>query len=157
MFPGKQSAFRRSKGSAPGLSFIGADAVISGDFATSAHVHIDGRIDGTVRCARLCQSESGTINGDIVAEEARISGLVDGAVRAGTVAIEATARVTGDISYDTISIAPGARIEGRLARREALGTEAAVLISPADPVARSEAREEGLLPLGGHRTGRRTA
>ena len=102
------------------LSFIGPEVVISGDLVTSAQLHVDGRIDGNVRCGQLCQGESGIIAGDIEADEARIAGVVEGTVSAATVIVEATGRIAGDVSYDTISIAAGARIDGRLARRESL-------------------------------------
>lgn len=105
---------------ASGLSLIGSEVVISGDLTSPGQLHLEGRVDGHVRCHQLCQSESGVIAGDIVAEEVRIGGLVEGTVTAGTVVIEASGRVTGDVAYDTISIAAGARVEGRLARREAL-------------------------------------
>ena len=114
------------------LSFIGPEVVVSGDVATSAHLHVDGRIDGNVRCVQLCEGATGVIAGDIVADEARIAGLVEGTVSAATVILEASARLAGDVSYDTISIAAGARIDGRLARREALAQSAApVLIATA--------------------------
>ena len=45
---------------------------------------------------------------------------MEGTVNARTLMIEASGRVTGDVAYETISIAAGARIDGRLARREAL-------------------------------------
>jgi cytoskeletal protein CcmA (bactofilin family) len=125
------------------LSFIGPEVVISGDLTTSSQLHVDGRIDGHVRCAQLCQGASGIIAGDIVADEARIAGLVQGTVNAATVIVEASGRVTGDVSYDTISIAAGAQIDGRLARRQALGQSAPpVLIAtsaetaPAEPAAK---------------------
>ncbi len=111
---------RPGKAGPPGLSFFGPELIISGDVATSAQVHLDGRIDGNVRCAQLCQGTTGIIAGDIVADEARIAGLVQGTVNARTLIIEPSARVTGDVAYETISIAAGARIDGRLARREAL-------------------------------------
>ena len=114
----------------PGLSFFGPEMVISGDVATSAQIHLDGRIDGNVRCAQLCQGTTGIIAGDIVADEARIAGLVQGTVNARTLIVEPSARVTGDVAYETITIAAGARIDGRLARREALaaGEDAAALL-----------------------------
>lgn len=105
---------------AQGLSFIGPEAVISGGFASSAHLHLDGRVDGGVRCATLIQGEKGTIAGDITAEEARLAGLVEGTVHARNVIVEASARITGDVAYETISIIAGAQIEGRLTRRGAI-------------------------------------
>ena len=117
------------------LSFIGPEVVISGDLATTGQVHVDGRIDGHVRCAQLIQGTSGIIAGDIAAEEARIAGLVQGTVSAATVIVEASGRVNGDVSYDTISIAAGAQIDGRLARREALAQSAAPVLvaTPVEP------------------------
>jgi cytoskeletal protein CcmA (bactofilin family) len=43
------------------------------------------------------------------------------------VTLEPTARVTGDVTYETLSIAAGAAIEGRLTRKDA----AIVSIAPA--------------------------
>jgi cytoskeletal protein CcmA (bactofilin family) len=118
-----------------GLSFIGPEMTIGGDVSTTGPLHIDGRIDGNVRCETLIEGPTGTIAGDILAEEARIAGLVEGTVNARTVVVEASGRVTGDVAYETISIAAGADIEGRLARREALarGGEQAILIATPAP------------------------
>ena len=135
------------------LSFFARDVVVEGDVTSGAQIHVEGRIAGNVRCARLCQSESGTIAGDILADEARIAGEVEGTVSAGTLVVEASARITGDVTYETISIAAGARIDGRLARRQALaaGADAGVVIiatpagaEPGEPIA-----GPALLPLGG--------
>jgi cytoskeletal protein CcmA (bactofilin family) len=127
--PGNGAAPPKPGKSGPqALSFIGPEVVISGHFTTSAQVQIDGRIDGDVRCAQLCQGESGIIAGDIHADEARIAGLVQGTVSAGTIIVEASGRISGDVSYDTISIAAGAQIDGRLARREALAQSAAPVL-----------------------------
>lgn len=133
----------------PGLSFIGSDLLVSGDVSTGGQVHVDGRVDGNVRCQILIQGESGTIAGNIIAEEARIAGLVDGAVAARVVTLDATAKVTGDVTYQILSIAAGAVIDGRLARKEALGDAplATIEIAAAEP-ARPPAGELPLPALG---------
>jgi cytoskeletal protein CcmA (bactofilin family) len=123
-------ATRSAKPGPPGLSFIGSEVVISGDLATTAQLHVDGRVDGSVHCAQFCQGVSGVVAGDIVTDEARIAGLVEGTVNGKTVVLEASARITGDISYETISIAAGARIDGRLARREALAAGEMLIAAP---------------------------
>ena len=138
MFSRKSShakgASRPTRSGAPSLSFVGPEVVISGDVSTSAQLHVDGRIDGGVRCGHLCQGADGLIAGDIVADEARIAGQVQGTVNARNVVVEATGCVSGDIAYETISIAAGARIDGRLARREALAAGGDTLIAlPAEP------------------------
>jgi len=125
MFSSKQpnAAARPARNGAQRMSIIGSEVIISGDLATDAQLHVDGRIDGNVRCAQLIQGADGIISGNIIAEEARLAGTVEGTVSAASIAVEATARILGDIAYDTISIDAGARIEGRLGRRAALGLD----------------------------------
>jgi len=120
----------------PGLSFIGPEVLISGDLATDAQLHVDGRIDGNVRCHQLVQGEAGIVAGNIHADEARIAGTVEGQVNVRTLFVEATARILGDVTYETLSMDAGAQLEGRLARRAAL--DDAPLI--ATPVGFSPAR-----------------
>lgn len=115
----------RQARSGPGtLSFIGPDVVVSGDVAAKGQIHIDGRVDGNVTCETLVQGGGGTIAGHIIADAAHIAGLVDGTVKARLVTLEATARVTGDVAYETLSIAAGGAIEGRLTRRDAAAAPA---------------------------------
>ena len=115
-----------------GLSFMGAEVVVKGDIVTEARLHIDGRIEGNVRCGTLSQGETGTIAGNIVTEEARLAGLVDGTVTAQRLILGPTARITGDVSYEVLSIEPGARIDGRFARREGTATMAPKLVVAAE-------------------------
>lgn len=116
--PKARSGERRDGKASRALSFIGAEVVISGDIVTRARLHVDGRIEGDVRCEALSQGESGTIAGNIVAEEASLAGLVEGTVTARRLTVGPTARITGDVFYETLSIESGARIDGRFARRE---------------------------------------
>ena len=142
---------KAGKAGPPGLSFFGPEVVISGDVATTAQIHLDGRVDGNVRCAQLCQGGTGIVAGDIVADEARLAGHVQGTVNARMLIIEASARIAGDVAYETISIAAGARIDGRLARREALAAgedaTAMLIVTPAAPAADEKKPEPaGLFP-----------
>jgi cytoskeletal protein CcmA (bactofilin family) len=107
----------RPQGKGANLSFIGPDMVLSGDVKSTGQLHVDGRVDGNVNCETLIQGDGGTIAGNIAAGTAHLAGLVDGMVKARMVTLEATARVTGDVTYETLSIAAGAAIEGRLSRR----------------------------------------
>jgi len=120
---------RPARSAATGLSFIGPEVVISGDVSTEAQLHVDGRIDGNVRCQQLIQGAAGTVSGNIQADEARIAGTVEGQVNVRTLFVEASARIMGDIAYETISIDAGAQLEGRLARRAALGEDDGPLIA----------------------------
>jgi cytoskeletal protein CcmA (bactofilin family) len=131
----------------PGLSIIGPEVIISGDLATDAQIHVDGRIDGNVHCASLCQGPAGIIAGNIIADEARLCGTVEGTVSARNIVVEASARIMGDIAYETISIEAGAAIEGRLARRAALaqsGEETLTVTPVSFSPAKAEADARGL-------------
>ena len=108
------------------LSYIGSEAAVTGDIAATGDLHIDGQVTGDVRCASLVQGSAGEVRGNIHAGEARLAGLVDGAVQAGILILEASARVTGDILYESLSIAPGAEVEGRFKRRKGAGDGSSV-------------------------------
>lgn len=124
----------------PGLSFIAPETVISGDIATEGQIHVDGRVDGDVKCAQLIQGGDGVIAGSIHADDARLAGTVEGTVSARTLIVEASAKILGDVAYETISIEAGAEIEGRLARRASLGLDEPARISA--PVSFSPARRD---------------
>ncbi len=99
------------------MSVIGADIVITGNIEASVDLHIEGRVNGDVRCATLILGESSAINGSIYADRVRVAGTIDGAIETKDLAIEATARVTADILYDRLKVANGGIVEGHLKRR----------------------------------------
>lgn len=95
------------------FSLIGGDIVIRGDLEATADLHIDGTVEGDIRCAALVQGPDSHIKGEITAKSARIAGQVEGSISAQELIVEASARITGDISYTSISIAPGAQVAGQ--------------------------------------------
>ena len=50
------------------FSVIGSDVVIKGDVSASADLHVDGKIEGDIKCSSLVQGESSNINGSIETE-----------------------------------------------------------------------------------------
>jgi len=101
------------------FSVIGADVVINGDLHATVDLHIDGRIQGDVTCASLVQGEGSHIVGAVSAEQARLAGLIEGSLNVKTLIIEASARIAGDVSYESLSMAVGAQVDGRLAHIDA--------------------------------------
>jgi cytoskeletal protein CcmA (bactofilin family) len=97
-------------------SIIGADCTITGDILSQGEVHVDGRVDGDVRCDMLVVGPTGTITGEISADLVRVLGSVTGQVKARAVELAKTAHVVGDITHDTLSIEAGAFVEGRFDR-----------------------------------------
>ena len=95
------------------FSVLGSDVTITGDVSASADLHIDGQVDGDIKCASLVQGEASTINGAIMAETARMSGRVKGSITAKELVILKSARIEGDVHYDALTIEQGAQVDGR--------------------------------------------
>lgn len=115
------------------FSVIGSDVVIKGDVTASADLHVDGTIDGDIKCASLVQGESGSVSGAVVAETARLAGHVTGSITARELVILQTAKIEGDVHYDALTIEQGAQVDGRFApnsQRQATNTTASVEDDP---------------------------
>jgi len=97
----------------PTFSILGADTAIKGDIASASDLHIDGRVEGDIHCAGLVQGETSEITGSIIAQNAKLAGAVEGTIEADELVILKTARIRGDVIYNTLSIEPGAQVDGR--------------------------------------------
>ena len=126
MFNKDQRSAPTRTGAAGNLSFLGADVTITGNIGGDGNLHIDGCVDGDVQCGSLIVGNSGQVNGNITADEAKIAGSVNGTVSAQTLTIEATARIAGDLAYDSVSVETGAQVEGRVKRLTREDTGAAL-------------------------------
>ena len=99
---------------------IGRSARVHGDVDFAGGLHIDGHVFGGV-CAygegdsTVSVSESGIVEGGIVATHVVVNGVVRGNVEAtGKVTLGAKARVVGNVQYGVIESAIGAEITGTL-------------------------------------------
>ncbi|MEO0698919.1 MAG: polymer-forming cytoskeletal protein, partial [Pseudomonadota bacterium] len=97
------------------FSVIGPDVSVKGDMNATADLHIDGTIEGDIKCASLVQGESSHISGSVIAESARLSGKVNGTITARELTILKSAVIQGDVHYDALTIEQGAQVEGRFA------------------------------------------
>lgn len=97
------------------FSVIGSDVTIRGDISASADLHIDGTVEGDIKCASLVQGETSHLTGGIEAETARLAGQVTGSIKARELVILKSARIDGDVAYDALTIEQGAQVEGRFA------------------------------------------
>ena len=110
-----QSKRPMASGSNSTFSVIGTDVKIKGDISASADLHIDGTIEGDIKCASLVQGETSQIMGGVTAESARFSGRVNGSITARELVILKTAEIQGDVHYDALTIEQGAQVDGRFA------------------------------------------
>lgn len=101
------------------FSILGSDVVVTGNIAASVDLHVDGKIEGDLKCANLVQGESSEIRGGVSAESAKLAGLVDGSIEAKVLIIHASARITGDVTYESVTIEQGAHVDGKLTHRRA--------------------------------------
>src|SRR3546814_16980823 len=82
------------------FSIIGSDVAITGNVAASVDLHVDGKIEGDLKCANLVQGEANEIKGAVTAETAKLAGLVDGSIEAKTLIVHASARIPGEVFYE---------------------------------------------------------
>jgi len=101
------------------FSIIGSDVVITGNVSASVDLHVDGKIEGDLKCANLVQGEASEIKGAVTADTAKLAGLLDGSIEAKTLIVHASARITGDVVYETITIENGGKVDGKLTHRRA--------------------------------------
>lgn len=129
------------------FSVIGSDVTITGDVAASADLHVDGTIEGDIKCASVVQGESSSIKGAVVAESARMSGKVAGSITAKELVILKTARIEGDVHYDALTIEQGAQVDGRFAPNASKpAAKPAPDAKPVERVAAGNAETGSLLP-----------
>ena len=103
------------------FSVIGTDVTVSGNIDASVDLHIDGTVEGDIRCVLLVQGNDSRIKGAVSAEQARIAGTVEGSITATELIIESSARVMGDVTYEKLTVAQGGHIEGHF-RYKTAGT-----------------------------------
>jgi cytoskeletal protein CcmA (bactofilin family) len=104
-------------------TLVSAKTRINGDVEFAGGFHLDGVINGNVRCAQskgdtLSVSEHGCIEGSVIVTNIVLNGLVKGDIEASDrVELGPKARVLGSVHYTTIETAVGAQINGKLIHR----------------------------------------
>jgi cytoskeletal protein CcmA (bactofilin family) len=96
---------------------IGGGIEVTGNIEASVDLHLEGTVNGDVRCATLILGEGSVIRGSVHADRVRAAGWIEGSLETKDLAVEATARLSGDITYARIRIANGAIVEGKLVHR----------------------------------------
>jgi cytoskeletal protein CcmA (bactofilin family) len=95
-------------------SWLGAGLFVRGHLQTEGELRIHGRIAGRIDADLLIIAPGAEVEGDIVAREVRIAGRLSGRIFALDVTLEDNANVQGRIFHHNVSVARGARFEGRM-------------------------------------------
>jgi cytoskeletal protein CcmA (bactofilin family) len=95
---------------------------IRGDVQFSGRLHIDGKVEGSIRAdsadAVLTLSDHAQIIGEIQAPHIVINGAVTGDVTAGErLELASGARVEGNVYYKVLEMSAGAQINGKMVHR----------------------------------------
>jgi cytoskeletal protein CcmA (bactofilin family) len=105
---------RENASEAPSVNLIGAGTVIQGDIKTNGDIRIDGTLTGSISVkGKLVIGVSGSVEGEIICQNADISGTVKAKVTvAELLSLKASAKLSGDIVTNKIAIEPGAVFSG---------------------------------------------
>jgi len=95
-------------------SHLGRMLTVSGLLESEGEIHVHGNVVGRISADRLVIASGGYVEGDVVAREVHISGRLSGRIFALDVTLEASADVKGRVFHHTVSVAKGARIDGRM-------------------------------------------
>ena len=96
-------------------TLLGKDAEVKGTIKSQGSMRIDGSIEGELTSTKtITIGASGSVEGNVTAENIIISGRVRGTLSArGKIVLENTARLEGDINASRLVIAEGASFRGR--------------------------------------------
>ena len=116
---------------------IGNDITVRGDILGKDNVELSGKIEGNVNLeSTLTVLKTGSVTGDVLAQNVVILGTVKGDVQAKhKIELRDACQVTGNLQAGTIAISEGAFFQGTV---KMLGTSS----KPADPLKFSEKRAE---------------
>lgn len=98
----------------PSHNQIGTGTSIEGDIKSNGDVRIDGSLKGTIQSkGRLVVGSTGSIEGDIVCQNALIEGSIKGKITVNELlSLKSTAKLNGDIVTNKLAIEPGANFSG---------------------------------------------
>ncbi|MBE2275056.1 MAG: polymer-forming cytoskeletal protein [Rhodobacteraceae bacterium] len=109
----------RSGGSNVGKSVLGQDLKITGEVVSSGVVEVLGEVEGNLSAETLTIGNDGRISGAVRANSIEVKGRLDGRVDSESFAMRSSAQVVAEITYSTLVIESGARIEGRFSSPKA--------------------------------------
>ena len=95
---------------------VGPSVHVEGDFASEGNIVVKGVVSGSVKTSRLLTVEQGAkVLASVRADSAIISGHIKGNIKVKEqIELTSSAQVLGDLSCQTLVVAPGAMIHGKV-------------------------------------------
>lgn len=108
-----------SGGDVPGddvVSVVGPGMEVEGDCRCEGSLRIDGRVHGTIRADKsVVVGDGGTVEGDILTQDAVVSGHVVGSIHAESrLELRDGCRVDGDIRSPIVRLEEGGHLDGEV-------------------------------------------
>ncbi len=95
-------------------SHVGRGLKVTGVLEIEGDLFVDGTVSGRINAHRVVLSPESFVDGDVVANEVHVEGRFNGRIFALAVTVESSANITGKIFHNTVSVARGARVDGRM-------------------------------------------
>ena len=90
----------RAEDSTPlSVSTIGEDLTITGNVTSKGEIHLNGQVQGDVRCIALVLGENAQLEGSVIAEDVMVRGRLIGSVRALRVTLQSKSHVEGNLFH----------------------------------------------------------
>ena len=103
----------------PSTLIIGSSANIKGNVKDDNEITIYGNVEGDIECKKLTVGKSGSAKGKIITENLVIEGNVDGDIKVKDhLTIYSSGQTSGKISYGSINIDDGGKIEGEINHKD---------------------------------------
>ena len=121
------------------INLVGKGTVFEGTVRAENDVRASGQVIGTLRVeGKAMISESGSVDGEIIATNADVAGRVQGDIEIEErLVLKSTARVEGNIETDRLVVEEGAQFTGECT----MGTPISVNGEPEDDTAPTDADE----------------
>lgn len=106
---------------------IGAGVKVEGNFTGEGNVVVDGQLQGSLKTKHDVQIGSGAlVKANVEAHDIHVAGEVQGNVKStGKLVLAQTAKLTGNIETASISMAEGARFNGKCSMGNAVHADEA--------------------------------
>lgn len=95
-------------------SIIDSRMTIKGELLFEGKARIDGTVEGNIKGEHLILSESGKIHGNVEVATFVCHGTLEGDVKASMVTARKTCRIHGCIESNSLSVEPGAGLNGEM-------------------------------------------
>ena len=97
-------------------SYLSPDLQITGEIRSKGDIEVNGVIEGEISCRTLTIGAEAAFQGQAVADQVHVHGSLKGRIRAESVSLVKTAKVEGEILHRSLSVEPGAHLEGSAQR-----------------------------------------